>query len=199
MKKTGLIVSGAVIAVVAAYLGFYLQQKAPVVTPRSSVVTEKFHIKGVTGGVPAFRSANDMPGQQRPDFTLPDQQGRDRHVKEWDGQVLVINFWATWCPPCRKEIPEFIELQNEYGGQGLQFVGIALEKAEDVTDYAREMGINYPILTGELSAIRIAEEYGNQTGALPYTVIIDRNQVIRHVQQGVLSREKAIEIIAPLL
>lgn len=199
MKNPVLIIAGLLIAVVAGFLGFSLQQKAPVVTPKSSAVTEKIHIKGAASGERAFLSADDMPGQQRPEFSLPDQHGTLRHVTEWDNHVLVINFWATWCPPCRDEIPEFVEMQHKYGEQGLQFIGIALEKAEDVADFASEMGINYPILTGELEAIKIAEKYGNQHGALPYTVVIDRKQIIRHVQTGVLSRDKAEEVITPLL
>lgn len=187
------------VAVPAGFLGYYLQQRSPVVTSRSSAVTDKLHIKGATSGKQAFVTADDLPGQQRPEFSLPDQHGRLRHVNEWDNRVLVINFWATWCPPCRDEIPEFVEMQHIYGERGLQFVGIALEKAEDVADFVSEMGINYPILVGELEAIKIAENYGNRHGALPYTVIIDRNQIIRHVQMGILHRDQAEEIITPLL
>lgn len=200
MNRPLLFFTGLLIALVAGTLGFYLQhQSAPVRTEKSSAVTDKLRLKGTVSGVPAFNTADDMPGQQRPAFRLPDRQGVMHNVDEWNNRVLVINFWATWCPPCRDEIPEFIEMQKTYADQGLQIIGIALESAEAVADFVSEMGINYPILVGELEAIKVAEKYGNRHGVLPYTVIIDRDQTIRHVHAGVLSRARAEEIIVPLL
>ncbi|MEX2525756.1 MAG: TlpA disulfide reductase family protein [Gammaproteobacteria bacterium] len=138
-------------------------------------------------------------GARRPDFSLPDLEGRERHISEWDGNVLVINFWATWCPPCLKEIPEFVELQSEYGDQGLQFVGIALQDPSDVVDFARKHGMNYPNLVGELPVIRIAEAYGNNTGALPYTTVVDRQGTVVFVRQGPMRGPEVEAVIEPLL
>ena len=138
-------------------------------------------------------------GTARPDFRLPDLEGNSRSPDEWDGKVLVVNFWATWCPPCRKEIPAFMELQDQYGQRGLQFVGIAVDERDAVQDYADVMGINYPILFGELDAIEVGKQYGNRFGALPFTVAVDRQGKVAFVKQGQLHREEAEQMILSLL
>ncbi|MFA5081845.1 MAG: TlpA disulfide reductase family protein, partial [Hydrogenophilaceae bacterium] len=80
---------------------------------------------------------------------LPDLAGRSQAIGQWRGKVMVLNFWAPWCPPCRKEIPGFIRLQRQYGAQGLQFVGVALDAADKVGAYADAEAIPYPLLLGE--------------------------------------------------
>lgn len=146
-----------------------------------------------------FNAPQDMIGQQRPDFTLPDLNGQQRHISEWDGLVVALNFWATWCPPCLKEIPEFIALQTKYADQGLQFIGVALQQAEDVTDFVQTHGMNYPVLVGEMAVIKLTKDYGNHISALPYTVIIDRQGQIAYVKHGLLAGEVAEKIINTLL
>ena len=140
-----------------------------------------------------------MTGTARPDFRLPDLEGIVRSPDEWDGKVLVVNFWATWCPPCRKEIPAFMELQDQYGQRGLQFIGIAVDERDVVQDYADVMGINYPILFGELDAIEVGKAYGNRFGALPFTVVVNRQGKVAFTKQGELSRDEAEHIILSLL
>ena len=141
----------------------------------------------------------DVTGQLRPEFSLTDIHGEVRHIREWDGRVIAINFWATWCPPCLKEIPEFIALQNKYSKQGLQFLGIALQSAAEVTDFVNSQGINYPVLVGELEVIELASTLGNDMGTLPYTVIIDRKQRISFVKNGQLDSAQAEAVITSLL
>ncbi len=141
----------------------------------------------------------EILGRQRPEFTLPDLDGQPRAVSEWDGKVVALNFWATWCPPCIKEVPEFVALQAKYQTQGLQFIGIALQQPEEVHEFVAEHKVNYPILTGELEVIQLAEAYGNHIGALPYTVIIDRNGKVAHVKPGILPTAAAESIITGLL
>lgn len=134
-----------------------------------------------------------------PEFNLPDLSGHQHNISEWRSKVLVINFWATWCPPCRKEIPDFIALQEQYADQGLQFIGIALEDGEPVADYLAKIKINYPMLLGDDNGIALAHQLGNSIDAVPYTLIINRQGQIIHRHPGAFSREQLEEIITPLL
>lgn len=136
---------------------------------------------------------------RRPDFTLPDIDGIKRTVSTWDGKVLVLNFWASWCAPCLEEIPAFVDLQRTYGEQGLQFVGIAVEKIEPVKAFLDIIPINYPILVHPSDTIPVAEAYGNEFGILPYTVIVNREGYIAHTQLGAMSFDEAEGIIKGLL
>ena len=148
---------------------------------------------------PAAKAARQMEGQPRPVFNLPDLEGDMRSASEWDGKVLVVNFWATWCPPCRREIPAFMDMQDKYGAQGLQFVGVALDNTTKVQDYVNTMGIDYPTLVGGEQAVETSKRYGNTLGALPYTAIIDRQGRIVHTHRGEVSKETAEKEIKALL
>jgi thiol-disulfide isomerase/thioredoxin len=130
---------------------------------------------------------------------LPDVKGEPQTLESWKGRVLVVNFWATWCAPCRKEIPEFVRMQERYRSQGLQFAGIAFDQPEKVDDFAREFGINYPLLMGGLDTMALMRESGNRLGVLPYTMVLDRqgNVVSRH--PGELTEARLEVIIRPLL
>lgn len=138
-------------------------------------------------------------GSTRPEFALPDTDGKSHNIKKWDGKVLVVNFWATWCPPCRKEMPAFIELQDQYGEQGLQFIGVAIDDADKVADFMDTYGVNYPMLLGDLAAIDIGKQYGNRFGALPYTVIVNREGKITFTRRGELEKHEAEAEIKKLL
>ena len=143
--------------------------------------------------------ADQMQGMERPDFSLTDVNGKMRHIDEWNGHVIALNFWATWCPPCRREIPEFVALQSRYADRGLQIIGIALQRPEEVQGFMQENHINYPVLAGETDVIALSRAYGNTFGALPYTVIIDRRGKIAFVKRGLLSGEVAEKVITRLL
>jgi len=133
------------------------------------------------------------------DFSLPDLSGTQRSSSEWRGKILIINFWATWCPPCRKEIPEFMALQEQYADKGLQFVGIAIEEREPVSEYLQTIKINYPILIGEDEGLALSQQLGNIINAVPFTLVVDRQGRVIHRQPGEFSREKILEIITPLM
>lgn len=154
-------------------------------------------------GVMSYRylpAAPEQQTQQKPiDFAFPDTKGIAHHVSEWKDKILIVNFWATWCPPCREEMPEFVKLQNEFGGKGVQFIGIALEEVGPVAEYLDTFKINYPILIGNEGGTGLARELGNVIGALPFTVVIDRNGTIAHMHPGIFRRDKVIEVITPLL
>jgi peroxiredoxin len=188
-RKVLSIVVAIIIASVAGVTGFYTYQ-----VPRHDT---KIAIEQV--GPTESVNTDAIIGLPRPQFSLADVTGQIRSISEWDGKVVAINFWATWCPPCIKEIPEFIEIQHKYQDQGLQFIGIALQRPEEVTEFMQKYGMNYTVLAGEMEVIKISESYGNDIGALPYTVIIDRDGLIHYVKRGPLAGDVAEAIIAKLL
>lgn len=147
---------------------------------------------------PAWSSAQDSPatqqqrallGQPRPDFTLVDLDHRRHPVSEWNGKVLVINFWATWCVPCKTEIPMLNRLQAEYGPAGVQFIGVAVDTDEAVRRFTKTVPTHYPVLIGGLESTRIVAQYGNVAGTLPYTVFVDPKGHIATIANGALTLE----------
>jgi len=133
------------------------------------------------------------------DFSLPDLEGEQRSLQQWRGKVVMLNFWAPWCPPCRKEIPAFIELQEKYAARGFTIVGITLDTQENAQVFADTMGINYPVLIAEDKGIELAGNYGNTLGALPYTAIIDRQGHVVFTHRSELSLQQAESAISGLL
>ncbi len=108
-----------------------------------------------------------------PDFSLESLDGKSLRLSDFRGKAVLLNFWATWCGPCKIEMPWFVDLQKEYGSQGLQIVGVAMDDAskEDISKFAKDMGVNYPILIGKES---VGDEYGG-VPALPESFLISRD------------------------
>ncbi len=130
---------------------------------------------------------------------VADVKGGTQSLEQWRGQVLVVNYWATWCAPCREEIPGFVRLQERYGSRGLQFVGIAIDQPDKVAEFASEFRINYPLLLGGLETIELLRQAGNRAGVLPYTLVIDRKGNLVSREQGGLKEARLERIIQPLL
>ncbi len=128
---------------------------------------------------------SQLTGGPAPAFTLTDLDGKAVSLSDFRGKVIVLDFWATWCPPCKREIPDFISLQKDYASKGLQIVGIALDKQDKVVDFAKQNGINYPVLLGDNA---ITESYGGIDG-IPTTFVIDKTGTIRSRFEGFRSRE----------
>jgi thiol-disulfide isomerase/thioredoxin len=131
--------------------------------------------------------------------TLPDAKGREQAIGQWKGKVLVVNFWATWCAPCREEMPEFVRIQSELGPKGLQFVGIAIDQADKVQQFSEEIRLNYPALVGGYGAMELSKALGNGMMALPFTVVLDRSGRVAHTQLGPLREERLRSILANLV
>ena len=178
MKKTILLVLVAVLGLAAGFMANKLM------SPTTTATANK-----TDSGVPTTRPA----------FTLKDLNDKQRSSSEWDGKVVMINFWASWCPPCRREIPAFIRLQDTYAKQGFVIVGIALDNKQNIVDFTDPMDINYPVLLAEEEGIALAQAYGNRLGVLPYTVIVDRSGKIVYTHRSELTYDVAEKVIKPLL
>lgn len=131
--------------------------------------------------------------------SFPDLDGKIQPLKQWQGKILVLNFWAPWCPPCRAEIPDFIKLQEQYRAQDVIFVGLALDQKDKVQAFADEMGVNYPVLLGESDAAELGKLAGNRLGGLPFTAIFAKNGNIVSTVTGELKREQLESTLKSLL
>lgn len=148
-------------------------------------------------GVP--KEPADLLGQQRPDFTLASIDGRRVSISDFDGRVVLINFWATWCAPCREEMPMLSELHRQYTDRGLQVVGIALDDLQQVRDFVGDLQITYPVLVGATDVLAAGRRYGNRSSLLPYSVLIDRQGVVRWTRLGALRRAELLRQAVPYL
>ena len=131
---------------------------------------------GETATSPPVTAAPAQPATvSHPQFALPDMEGVSREFSEWDGSHRVLNFWATWCAPCRREIPLLKAFQDEHGEAGFQVLGIAVDYPEEVNRYAEEAQFNYPILVGQQDAMAVAETSGVEFIGMPFTMFVTRD------------------------
>ena len=135
--------------------------------------------------------------EQLPDFSLPDLGGASHTLSDWRGRLLAVNFWATWCEPCRREIPLLRDLRRENARNGFEIVGIAIDHRDSVAKYAREMRMDYPILVGERGGLEAAAAFGMEP-VLPFTVFADTKGRIVTLKVGELHRDEAAFILARL-
>lgn len=132
-------------------------------------------------------------------LALPDPSGKPQRLDQWQGKVLVINFWATWCKPCLEEMPMLIKVQKKYASNGVQIVGIALDSAAKVQEFAKTLGVDYPLVLGSLETIELTRKIGNATGGLPYTVVLNRAGNIVKTRLGGISEAELDAALKPLL
>jgi len=132
-------------------------------------------------------------GNLAPDFDLPTLEGKSLKLSDLRGKAVLLNFWATYCEPCKIEMPWFVELQKAYGPQGFQIIGVAMDdaSAEDIAKFAKEMGVNYPILLGKES---VGQSYGGVT-VLPTTFFVDRDGKLIAREFGLQSRSVFVDHI----
>lgn len=135
--------------------------------------------------------------QESPSLTLKDLRGRVHRLSDYKGKVVLLNFWATWCPPCRAEVPDLVRWQREYGKDGLQVIGITYPptKRADVRRFIRRRKVSYPVLLGAADTKTLF--MGGET--LPVTVVIDREGKVRERIEGILLPEEFDEKVKPLL
>lgn len=155
-------------------------------------------VASAVGGYTAYRwwqAAPAEPARLRPDLQFQGLDGKPHRLSEWDGKLLLINFWATWCTPCLKEIPLLVKAQAEHGDHGLQIVGIAMDRPEPVKLFAERLRMNYPILVGDADVAAAMDALGDELGALPFSVLIGRDGRILRRESGDLSPEELQELL----
>ena len=173
------------VAIAALLSGFYLSARhfsEPIATPQ-----------------PASIRLGPLLGNIRPDFQLASNAGEFISPADFSGKTLLINFWATWCAPCRQEMPMLMDLQRKYASSGLQVVGIALDDAQGVRSFVETYGISYPILVGSEDVFETSVAYGNDEGVLPYSVLIDKTGVVRWQYAGIIQHAEITKLLSEFL
>ena len=191
MSKTLLIFSVALLALMAGAL-FYAARLPVEAAPPAAEAIPRSDIQDtpVTLDVVAY-----------PTFSLPDMDGVERQLLEWDGKHRILNFWATWCGPCKREIPVLKAFQDRHGADGFQVIGIAVDFPEEVSYYAESAEFNYPILVGEQDAMAIAESSGIEFVGLPFTMFVAADGEYLDAYIGELHQEhldKVVDIMTRL-
>jgi peroxiredoxin len=144
-----------------------------------------------------FNNSNLRADDVLPAFSFPDADEKMHYISEWQGKTLVINFWATWCQPCLKEIPEFMQLQTQFGKQNVQFIGVAIDELSAVTRYKNTVNMNYPVLiSGEWEGFSLAQKLGNSANTVPYTVVVNPAGQIIYRHAGAVKKEDLLTVIA---
>lgn len=200
--RSGLKVAGGVLAVLGVLIGIWAGTR--VHSNRPAAADEApLQVPAGVASPPTARDADaDLraaPGRipdHLPAFTLGDRQGRATPIGTWSGKSLVLNFWATWCAPCRREIPLLKSLSARWQDRGVQVVGVAVDHRDKVAAYADELKIPYPILVGEQDALDVAAEFGVDTPVFPFTVFTDRRGQVVTLYVGELHQAQADLILA---
>lgn len=145
-------------------------------------------------GVPG---RSPLQGEPAPEFVREQMNGETFRLADHRGEIVVVNFWATWCPPCRREIPGFIQLQHDLGAQGVTFVGVSLDETgfAAVRPYAEKMGINYPLVVGN---DRLARQYGG-VRALPTSFVVGPEGTVQYARPGFVPEAELRRQLEPLL
>ncbi len=193
MKKTVsiLIIIGS-LGLVSTY--FAIKNDAhKTVFGNSGAITDFIEKLRDNGKQPLFTKG--LIGQKAPEFTLASATKGQIKLTDYKGKLVLLNFWASWCPPCRAEIPGFIKIQEEYKNKGFTILGAAIEDKEAVNIYMKEVGLNYPTAYGVESVHKTAGDYGDPDGALPYSVLISKDQKILEIFAGFLSEAKLKKLI----
>ncbi|HZP66553.1 MAG TPA: TlpA disulfide reductase family protein [Rudaea sp.] len=139
------------------------------------------------------------PGDLRTDLDLPGTDGRTHRLSEWDGKLVLINFWATWCGPCRDEMPLLDHVRAEHAKDGLEIVGVAIDNPEAVADYLKDSPVHYPILLGGEDEPNPSLLYGDTRSVLPYSVLVGRDGKVLAQRAGSFSSPNLSRWLKPYL
>jgi thiol-disulfide isomerase/thioredoxin len=186
------LVSVAAVAVIAAGAGY--------LAARLLTATDDPGGQAAQPPVVEARPVDDglqLVGKRRPDFSLTDADGRTVSAEAYDGRVVLINFWATWCTPCVEEMPMLAQFQRDHAAR-LTVAGVAIDEPDRAREFARELGVDYPLLFGLPEAMLVGRSYGNHSGMLPYSVLVDASGIVRWTRLGALDREQLESQLAAL-
>lgn len=195
MKAVTRVVQALAVIVIAAGGGFLAYR----LTARHTTT-----ITVAPAGTLASRGAQTQPAEAPtprqtpevvPDLAMPDRTGARRKLSEWRGHPTLFNFWATWCEPCRREIPLLLKLRHEYAADGVEVVGIAVDSRDAVLKYAQDMHIDYPVLVGEQEGFEAVQAFGMET-VLPFTVFTDSQARIVTLKVGELHPDEAAFVLS---
>ena len=128
-------------------------------------------------------------------FQLPDLDGKEQDLNQWQGKVLLINFWATWCPPCREEIPVFLSLRNKFLSTGFEVIGVSIDDVKKVKEYRDSMRIDYPLFDGEEKGMSMMMKLGSPSGGLPFSILYDRSGNVVHSKSGPFDEQELQRLI----
>jgi thiol-disulfide isomerase/thioredoxin len=153
------------------------------------------------GREPAATPATPQAVSAEPIFasSFKDFNRKLQPLEQWRGKVTLVYFWATWCKPCRTEVPALIALYSKYRERDLAVVGIAIDQTDRVREFAEEYEINYDVLIGGNDALDLSRKMGNGIGGLPFLVVIDRQGNVAATELGQLTEDRLEQIVAPLL
>lgn len=130
---------------------------------------------------------------------LSDLSGKAQPLSQWRGKVLVVNYWATWCTPCRDEIPALMKVEHKYSSNGVKLVGIAIDNVAKVQEYAKDMQIDYTLLIGGIDTLSAVKDLGNHAGVLPFTVVLDRAGKLVYAHAGAVTEDGLGVVLGPLI
>jgi thiol-disulfide isomerase/thioredoxin len=170
------------IAIAAGAIGFFAYRLTTSPEPAEPAVAE------------LQRPASGMP-DVLPAFSLQNREGRLQSIQDWPQKSMIVNFWATWCAPCRREIPLLNEINRTRSAEGFQIVGVAVDFREDVLKYATEIGIDYPILIGEQDGLNAVNAFGVEAVGFPFTAFTDSQGRIINLHIGELKAPQAKVIL----
>lgn len=123
-------------------------------------------------------------------LSMADTEGKERKLSEWQGKLILLNFWATWCPPCVSEMPELSAMQQELGKKNLQIIGIGIDSPSNIRDFSKKYQIAFPLLVGGMEGTTVSKQFGNDTGGLPFSVLIAPDGTVRKTYMGRLDMQK---------
>ncbi len=156
-----------------------------------------FHL--LRNDTPSVKPGSEETRIELHSIPLFDLAGQQSTIGDWKGDILVVNFWAPWCAPCRREVPSLIKTQQEYAQRGVSVLGIAFDSEPQVSRFAADYQINYPLFLAGNRAAMYNSVFGNSSGSLPFTALLDRNQQILFRHNGELSAEQLLEQLEALL